>query len=251
MTPLSLYPEANSSPMRPEVIINCAMSADGKIALPSRRQTRISCEEDIARVHRLRSSCDAVLVGIGTVLQDDPSLTVKEKYVRRPRQPLRVVLDSRGRTPEGARVLSPEARTIVATTDAAPPREWGASVDVLRLGPGPRVPLSPLLEELSARGVRRLLVEGGEEVIGSFVAEGLFDRLLIYVGSIVLGGRGPTPAGGEGASSLEEASRLRLLRVRRIGDGVLLDYRPAGPAGGGGGAAGGRESRPARGGAGR
>ena len=81
--------------MPPFVTVNCAMSADGKIALPTRRQTRISSEEDIARVHRLRNASDAILVGIGTVLSDDPSLLVKEKYVRRPRRPLRIVLDSR------------------------------------------------------------------------------------------------------------------------------------------------------------
>ncbi|MGQ9582097.1 MAG: 2,5-diamino-6-(ribosylamino)-4(3H)-pyrimidinone 5'-phosphate reductase [Thermoplasmatota archaeon] len=212
--------------MRPVVVVNCAMSADGKIALASRKQTRISCGEDIARVQRLRASCDAILVGIGTVLQDDPSLLVKEALVKRAGQPLRVVLDSRGRTPPGARVLSPEARTIVAATDSAREVAPASNVELLRLGPGPRVPLSPLLDELGRRGVRRLLVEGGEEVIGSFVAERLFDRLIIYVGSVVLGGHGPTPAGGEGARELDEAVRLRLIRVRRVGDGVLLEYEP-------------------------
>lgn len=213
--------------MRPYVIINCAMSADGKIALPSRRQTRISCDEDIERVQRLRSSCDAILVGIGTVLQDDPGLLVKEKYLKRQELPLRIVLDSRGRTPPSAKVVSAGARTLIVTTEAAERRDWGGGVEQLRLGPGPRVPLPPLLDELARRGVRRLLVEGGEEVIGSFVAGRLFDRFIIYIGSVVLGGHGPTPAGGEGAASLEEATRLKLLKVRRLGDGVLLEYEPA------------------------
>ncbi len=79
---------------RPYVVINCAMSADGKIASPSGKQMRISCDEDIKRMYELRNGCDAVLVGINTVLSDDPKLTVKEKYVKNPKQPIRIVLDT-------------------------------------------------------------------------------------------------------------------------------------------------------------
>ena len=83
-----------------------------------------------------------------------------------------------------------------------------------------------LLDELDGRRIRRLLVEGGSEVIWSFLKEGAVDRLNIYVGSLVLGGAGPTPAGGEGAARLEDAFRLRLSGTRRLGDGVLLVYEP-------------------------
>ena len=100
----------------PYTIINCAMSADGKIALPSRKQTRISNEEDMARVHRLRNECDAVLVGVGTILSDDPKLTVKERHVDEVRNPLRVVLDSKGRTPTDSEVLSNDSPTLILTS---------------------------------------------------------------------------------------------------------------------------------------
>jgi len=212
--------------MPPFVTVNCAMSADGKIALPSRRQTRISSEEDIARVHRLRNRNDAILVGIGTVLADDPSLLVKAKYVRRPHRPLRIVLDSRGRTPANAAVTSAGAPTLIAMSRKTPLRPWPENVETVVLGDGGRVPIPKLLDELDGRRIKRLLVEGGSEVIWSFLKERAVDRLNIYVGSLVLGGAGPTPAGGEGAARLEDAFRLRLAATRRLGDGVLLVYEP-------------------------
>ncbi len=214
--------------MRPRVIVNCAMSADGKIALSSRRQTRLSSDEDIARVHRLRNRCDAILVGVETVLCDDPGLLVKARYVRKARRPLRVVLDSRGRTPPGAKVVSPDARTLIAVAGRPVRSRWGQNVEVVAAGPGPMVSIPALLDELERRGVRSLLVEGGGETIWSFLRAGVVDRLMIYVGSLALGGKGPTPCGGEGARSLEEAVRLRLALTRRLGGGILLVYEPLG-----------------------
>ena len=214
--------------MRPKVTVNCAMSADGKIALDSRHQTRISSESDIARVHRLRNSSDAILVGIRTVLGDDPSLLVKEKYVRKLRQPLRIVLDSNGRTPRGAKITSPGAPTLIAVAGKCVQNIWGQNVDVRAVGPGPLVSIPMLLEELSRRGVKNLLVEGGETVIWSFLKEGVVDRFILYVGSLVLGGHGPTPCGGEGVKRVAEAIRMKLTAVKRMGDGVLLFYEPLG-----------------------
>ncbi len=100
--------------VRPHVTVNCAMSADGKIGFVTRRQAKISSEDDLRRVHRLRAASDAIVVGIGTVLADDPKLTVRSEYARG-KNPIRVVLDSNGRTPEGAHVLDGKASTIVFT----------------------------------------------------------------------------------------------------------------------------------------
>jgi 2,5-diamino-6-(ribosylamino)-4(3H)-pyrimidinone 5'-phosphate reductase len=212
--------------MPPLVTVNCAMSADGKIALPSRRQTRISSEEDIARVHRLRNRSDAILVGIGTVLSDDPSLLVKEKYVKRPRRPLRIVLDSNGRTPLNAKVVSPGTPTLIAMSNERASRHWPENVETVVLGDGGRVSIPSLLDELDRRKIKKLLVEGGSEVIWSFLKARAVDRLSIFIGSLVLGGTGPTPAGGEGVERLEDAFRLSLAGTRRLGDGVLLVYEP-------------------------
>jgi 2,5-diamino-6-(ribosylamino)-4(3H)-pyrimidinone 5'-phosphate reductase len=113
--------------MRPKVIVNCAMSADGKIASRLRKQTRLSDEKDMARVHRLRNECGAIVVGIGTVLADDPTLLVKKKYIEgKVRQPARIVLDSRCRIPKGAKVLTGSAKTIVAVTEGHAKKVAGA-----------------------------------------------------------------------------------------------------------------------------
>ena len=208
--------------LRPNTIINCAMSADGKIALPSRKQTRISNEEDMARVHRLRNECDAILVGIGTILSDDPKLTVKEKHVDVVRNPLRVVLDSKGRTPMDSEVLSDDAPTLILTTRSS--ESTFGEAEVARFG-NEEVDLSAAVEFLYERGVRKLLVEGGETVIWSFLKEGLADELKVFVGSMIIGGTGsPTMAGGEGATSFEDIIPLALTRSTQLGDGILLEY---------------------------
>ena len=206
----------------PHVIVNCAMTADGKIAGRERKQIRISSPEDLERVKKLRGEVDAVLVGVGTVLSDDPHLTIKgEPYEK---NPIRVVLDSTGRTPESARVLDGKARTIIATV-AECNHAW-RNADTIRVGEG-RVDLQLLMKELDKLGVRRLLVEGGGEVIYSFFEEGLVDEYRVFVGSLVIGGReAPTPADGPG---LDEArfQRLRLVSSEMLGDGVLLSYEVA------------------------
>jgi 2,5-diamino-6-(ribosylamino)-4(3H)-pyrimidinone 5'-phosphate reductase len=207
--------------VRPRVIINAAMSVDGKIALPGGRGIRLSNDDDMRRVHRLRAQVDAILVGVGTVLKDDPKLTVKPEYARG-RNPLRVVLDSEGKTPDEANVLDGSSPTLVVTSDACE-REFPRA-DVLRCGKD-EVDLGRLLDHFSKRGIRSVLVEGGSTVIWSFLREGLADELKVFVSSRVLGGRSaPTLAGGEGVTSLDESIPLRLERTRRLGDGVLLEY---------------------------
>lgn len=207
--------------VRPRVIINAAMSIDGKIALSDGQGVRLSNEADLRRVHRLRASVDAILVGVGTVLKDDPKLTVKSEYARG-RNPLRVVLDSAGKIPESARVLDGSAPTLIVTSDECD-RSFPRA-EVMRLGKH-EVDLQALLDRLAAREMKTLLVEGGSTVIWSFLRKGLADELKIFVSSRVLGGReAPTLAGGQGATSLDEAPSLRLDRIERLGDGVLLEY---------------------------
>jgi len=205
--------------MRPRVIVNCAMTADGKIAGRQRKQIRISSPEDLERVKRLRAEVDAILVGVGTVLADDPHLTVKGAPPEK--NPLRIVLDSNGRTPENARVLDGKARTIIATKKTCS-RTW-PNAEVVRAGEE-MVDLLELMKELEKRGVRKLLVEGGGETIYSFFQADLVDEYRVFVGSKVLGGReAPTPAEGSGFAD-EDCRPLRLIGVERLGDGVLLSY---------------------------
>jgi len=205
------------------------MSADGKVALPSRRQLRISCDEDMARVHTLRSVCDAVLVGVETVLSDNPKLTVSEQYVPHPQQPLRVILDGSCRTPPDALVVNAAARTLIVTRDGCQRPFPQESVEVIS-GPVDADGLLDLrwvLAELSRRGVRQLLVEGGGTVLWSFLRQGLVDDLFVYVGPFVVGGaQTPTLAAGHGVASASEVIRLCVRNVSRLGLGVLLQYQP-------------------------
>ena len=207
--------------MRPRVIINAAMSADGKIALSDGRGVRLSNEEDTRRVHRLRSQVDAILVGVGTVLMDDPNLTIKRQYAQG-RNPLRVVLDSDGKTPEHAHVLDGSAPTLIVTSDEC--ERVFPRAEALRCGKDD-VDLALLLDRLAQRGVRTVLVEGGSTVIWSFLRDGFADELKVFVASAVLGGHSaPTLAGGQGAASMDDSIRLRLDRAERLGDGILLEY---------------------------
>lgn len=207
--------------MRPRVVINAAMSVDGKIAFSDGRPAKISNEEDRVRVHRLRAESDAVLIGVGTVIKDNPKLTVKPEYAKGT-SPLRVVLDSDGKTPDHAHVLDGKAETLIATTVGCT-REF-PNAKVFRAGKD-EVDLPALLEHLSQLGVTSLLVEGGSTAIWSFLRQRLADHVKVFVASTVLGGHGaPTLAGGPGVRSLEESFRLRLEKAERLGDGLLIEY---------------------------
>ncbi|MGQ9587167.1 MAG: 2,5-diamino-6-(ribosylamino)-4(3H)-pyrimidinone 5'-phosphate reductase [Thermoplasmata archaeon] len=209
-------------PVALKVIINCAMSADGKIALRTRRQTQISNEEDRKRVHRLRNASDAILVGVRTVISDNPRLTVKEEYVKHPRHPIRIVLDSTGRTPRNAHVLDGASRTIIVTNESC--RKEFPNAETIRCGKK-GVDLERLMRILERRGLKTLLVEGGSEVIWSFLRSRIADEVNIFVGSMVIGGeKSPTPAGGRGARSEREIVALRLKSAEALGNGVLLRY---------------------------
>lgn len=210
--------------MKPFVLVNCAMSADGKIAGAERRQVRISSEEDIARVRRLRRRYDAILVGVGTVLADDPHLTAKG--ADGDSNPIRIVLDTDGRTPGGARVLDGLAPTVVVTCEECT-RTWGPDVTVVRCGKG-SIDLPAALHLLAREcGIESLVVEGGGEVIASFFRERLVDRYSVFVGGLIIGGRGaPTPVGGDGWTA-EMRIKLHLDSTEVLGDGVLLTFSPS------------------------
>ena len=214
---------------RPRVIINCAMSADGKIASPTRKQMRISCDEDIERMYRLRNECDAVLVGVGTILADDPKLTVKEKYVKHLKQPLRVVLDSKGRTPAHALVLNDVTKTLIITAKGKEKTYEGSHIEVVgcKTDRNGFIDVECVLDFLYRKGVRTLLVEGGGTVIWNFLKNKVVDDLYIFIGSFIIGGKDtPTVAEGEGIKSEKDSIPLRIVEVKRIGFGLLIHYQP-------------------------
>lgn len=213
---------------RPYVIVNCAMSADGKSALPTRKQLRISSDEDIERMYKLRNECDTVLVGIDTVLSDDPKLTVKAKYVENPKQPLRVVLDSKCRIPKDTLVLNNAAKTLIITTEGNEKHFEGEHIEVVGCkanGEG-HVDLEYALELLYQKGVEKLLVEGGGTIVWSFLEKRLVDDLYIYIGPCIIGGKAtPTVADGLGIKNEGELIPLKIVDVTRLGPGILTHYR--------------------------
>jgi len=221
--------------MRPFVFINIAMSADGKISTRERRQVRISGTEDFSRVDRIKAESDAIMVGIGTVLADDPSLTVKSPELRAGRvaagkdeHPIRIVVDSAGRTPTDADILHKgTGKRIVAVSRAAPRERVEAlaeHADVIVAG-DETVDLAALLAELYRRGVRRLMVEGGGTLIWTLFEQGLVDELQTFIGNMVIGGKdAPTPADGTGFLREEDFTRLRIIGTERLDGGLLIRW---------------------------
>jgi 2,5-diamino-6-(ribosylamino)-4(3H)-pyrimidinone 5'-phosphate reductase len=215
------------------VVANAATSADGKLSSRRREQVVISGPEDFARVDALRASCDAVLVGSGTVLADDPHLTVEDPDLRadrrekgKPPHPARVVADTRARTPPDSRVLDDVATSYVLVGDTAPDdrceplREAGARL--VEAG-DERVALSEAFTALEAEGIERLLIEGGGEVLFSAFEASLVDELTVFVGPVLIGGR-DAPTLADGAGFVEEFPELDLEDIERVDDGVLCRY---------------------------
>jgi len=220
----------------PWVTLKAMLSLDGRLATESGESRGLGSDAEIRAAHRLRAGSDAVIAGIGTVIADDPRLTVRGV---RGRRPLRVVLDSTLRIPEGARIWSTvaEAPLAIATvsrdeTKARALEERGASVWTFEPGPGGRVPLRSLLERLALEGRISILVEGGSEVHTSFLREGLADQIAFGISPRIVGGTSaPILTGDLGRPKLADAIRIEGLTVRRLGPDVWLTGRIAADGG--------------------
>lgn len=218
---------AGSPTRRPTVLVNCAVSLDGRLAYAGGRPAALSGPEDLLRVQRLRAECDAIVVGVGTVVADDPSLRVHwEKLGRSPgRDPWRVVLDPKGRTPPTARFLDGSVPTIVVTTQEAT-RSWPEGVRVLIAG-ARHIDLGHLLRQLFDLGMRTILVEGGARVLASVLRGGFFDRLTVYVAPRLIGGTTAPPLmAGEECGGPEGTVPLVRTGAEPLGEGVLLSFVP-------------------------
>jgi len=212
----------------PFVTAKWAMSLDGKIATRTGQSRWISSAPSRERVHAMRGQVDAILVGIGTALADDPLLTARPPG---PRTAVRVVADSEARIPLGSRLVSSarEVPVIVAATDEAPAgRREGlarAGVEVLVLPEeGGHVSLPALMAELGRRRMSNVLLEGGGELVAAALASQIVDKLLVFVAPRILGGReAPTPVGGLGIADLAQALQAREWTLQRVGDDALIE----------------------------
>jgi diaminohydroxyphosphoribosylaminopyrimidine deaminase/5-amino-6-(5-phosphoribosylamino)uracil reductase len=225
---------------RPYVMLKAAMTLDGKIATAAGESRWISGEEARQYVHELRRQVDAILVGLGTVLHDDPELTARISQLPGPlryaaRQPLRVVLDSRLQIPPRARLLkvTGSSRTLIATTAKASVARMKqlrtGGVEVVRLpAEHRRVSLAACVRYLGKRSITSVLIEGGGEIAASALRAGLVNRLLLIIAPVLLGGHDAVGLiGGRSPTRLAEGLRLSTLTWRRLGSDILIDAIPA------------------------
>lgn len=215
---------------RPFVILKAGISLDGKIAAKSGDSKWITGEKSRDYVHSLRSKTDAVLVGIKTVLSDNPYLTSHGKGIKK--NPKKIILDTRGRIPLDSNVFKEPRDLIVVTTNLTPKvkiekiKKTGAEVLFVKKIKN-RVDLNELLKKLGEKNIASLLVEGGSEVNGSFVDSKLVDKVLFFVSSMIIGGKEAySSVGGEGVRALKNAIRLKEVNVKKIGQDYLFEGYP-------------------------
>lgn len=215
---------------RPYVVAKFAASLDGKIATHTGHSQWITGQAARQKGHTLRQQVDAILVGAGTAIADNPRLTTR---LPRPdvRHPRRILLDSRGRVPLESRLFQPDlpGHTIVAATEATPParratlNDRGTETLILPATPAGRVDIAALLKTLGERQIISLLVEGGSQVLGTFFERGLVNEVWAFVAPLIIGGQqAPGPVGGDGFADLAQAGRLPSPTIEAIGQDFLI-----------------------------
>ncbi|UNC93893.1 bifunctional diaminohydroxyphosphoribosylaminopyrimidine deaminase/5-amino-6-(5-phosphoribosylamino)uracil reductase RibD [Candidatus Contubernalis alkalaceticus] len=214
----------------PFVTLKTAMSLDGKIATHKGHSRWISSEKSRQFVHRLRNQVDAVMVGIGTVLTDNPRLNTRLEGDEDVRNPLRIIVDSRGRLPLEARLIKyiADSPVMLVTTELAPPEKLESlsrlGVQILKIsGREGRVDLKELIKVLGERQIANLLVEGGSTLNYQLLQDGLIDKVMFFIAPKLIGGvEAPTPVGGEGVELMEDVFHLFELQVKNLGEDILV-----------------------------
>jgi diaminohydroxyphosphoribosylaminopyrimidine deaminase/5-amino-6-(5-phosphoribosylamino)uracil reductase len=212
------------------VTAKAAMTLDGKIATRTGESKWITNKASRRQAHAIRAESDAVLVGVNTVLRDNPRLTVRKPRIggKRSRPLLRIVLDPKARTPARARVLHGAEPTLIVASRSAPRARVGrllrAGALVWRMpAPGGRFPLKPLLARLGRNEITSLLVEGGADTLGAFFDAKLVNRLCFFYAPKIIGGAGAVKAvGGHGVRRMKDAPVFEDFELRRFGDDLLI-----------------------------
>ncbi len=211
---------------KPYVILNSAMTLDGKMATKT-GSSEISGKEDLLRVHELRKEVDAIMVGINTVMTDDPKLTVHKIRADKKDNPIRVVVDSRARTPIFSRILNSDASTIIAVTDAASlerVEKLNEVAEVMVCGKN-RVDLDLLMEKLASLGVKTLMLEGGSTLNYSMLIGGLVSEMRVCIAPMIAGGKdAKTLADGDGVDYMKDAVKLKLKKSYKLGEDLIVEY---------------------------
>jgi len=218
----------SSRNFRPYVILNAAMSLDGKIATYT-GDSRMSSPADLKRVHRLRASVDGIMVGMRTLLRDNPKLTVKSAKGRKPQ---RIIVDSDAQTPLTSYVVKTarDIPTIIAVTSRAPKNRIEileqTGVKVFVCGKGPLVSVKILLRTLGRLGIRKILLEGGGALNWSMLRSGLVDDVSIAITPRILGGeKAVTLVEGKGTPVVRDGVKLKLLNTAKYGPDLVVRYK--------------------------
>lgn len=223
--------------MKPYVILNAAMTLDGKIATKT-GSSEISGPEDLERVHEIRKNADGIMVGIGTVLADDPRLTVHKIPSSKSDNPIRVVVDNKARTPIDFRILNDDADTIIAvgsicdennpdSDEDAVSRAKAISqkADVFYSSKTP-VDLVEFMDYLYSKGIRTLMLEGGATLNFSMIKDNLIDEVRICIAPMIAGGRdAKTFFDGEGFDYMKDAVKLELIKSYSCGKDFVMEYK--------------------------
>lgn len=219
--------------MKPYVILNAAMTLDGKIATET-GSSNISGKEDLIRVHELRKEVDAIMVGINTVIADDPRLTVHKIESKKEDNPIRVVVDGKGRIPIESRITNEDAPTIIAVSDDYKSDLTASDkyqvlknngVDFFFAGEK-QVDLVKLMNYLYEKGVKTLMLEGGSTLNFSMIKDGLIDEIRICVAPMVVGGVNAISLfGGDGFMTMDESVKLELVDSFSCGKDLVLKYK--------------------------
>ncbi len=201
------------------VVAQCGQSIDARIATHTGHSHYINGAAGLTHLHQLRSLVDAVVVGVGTAIADDPQLTVRR--VAGP-SPVRVVIDPNGRLPAGARLLAADGARRIVVTKNDTPGTWAPDVEIARVAaPDGRMAPELVLAALAERGLWRVLIEGGAETVSRFLAAGALDRLHVMIAPIIMGS-------GQASLTLPPIARVEQairapIRAHMLGDEVLLD----------------------------
>ena len=217
----------------PFAVLKTAMSLDGKIAAYTGHSKWITGPAARGYVHHLRNSYDAILIGIGTLLADNPSLTTRlsdQDGNETGRDPMRIIVDSLARTPPDAKVLTQAsaAPTIIAVTGAAPKdrvqKLLDAGAQIITAGDGPKVDLPYLFKSLTAREISSILVEGGATINASALNQRLIDKVIWFIAPKIIGGKeAPSPVGGQGVATATEALQLDRISVQHFEEDICIE----------------------------
>ncbi|WP_297982037.1 2,5-diamino-6-(ribosylamino)-4(3H)-pyrimidinone 5'-phosphate reductase [uncultured Methanobrevibacter sp.] len=223
--------------MKPYVILNAAMTLDGKIATKT-GSSEISGSDDLERVHEIRKDVDGIMVGIGTVLADDPRLTVHKINAKKEDNPIRVVVDNRARTPLHFRILNDDAQTIIAVGNICDETNPNCDEEAVKrarsleekcevfYSTGDSVDLVEFMEYLYERGIGKLMLEGGSTLNFSMIKDGLIDEVKICIAPMIVGGKdSKTFFDGEGFDYMSDAVQLELIDSYPLGKDFIMEYK--------------------------